>query len=159
MENFTLSDEITFFSETNFRNERKKFGIKRDDRRRHFYIIGKTGMGKTTLLENMAIQDIQRGYGVGIVDPHGEFAQKMLDFVPSERVNDVIYFNPADLDFPIAFNAIEKVDPQHRHLVASGLVGVFKKIWAETWGPRLEYVLETRILEFLRFPVQPYWAL
>jgi len=145
-------DDINFFAETNYRNQKVKFGIKPNDRRRHFYIIGKTGMGKTTLEENMAIQDIQSGKGVGIVDPHGEFAEKMLDYVPSHRVNDVIYFNPADLDYPIAFNVIEKVDPEHRHLVASGLVGVFKKLWAESWGPRLEYVLRNAILALLEYP-------
>ncbi len=144
--------DINLFAETNFRNQRRQFGIKINDRRKHLYVVGKTGMGKTTLLENMAIQDIQAGRGVGIVDPHGEFAQKMLDFVPSKRINDVIYFNPADLDYPIAFNAIEKVDSEHRHLVASGLVGVFKKIWAETWGPRLEYVLRNAILALLEYP-------
>ncbi|MBL7155254.1 MAG: type IV secretion system DNA-binding domain-containing protein [Candidatus Portnoybacteria bacterium] len=144
--------DINLFAETNFRNQRRQFGIKINDRRKHLYVVGKTGMGKTTLLENMAIQDIQAGRGVGIVDPHGEFAQKMLDFVPSQRINDVIYFNPADLDYPIAFNAIERVDPEHRHLVASGLVGVFKKIWAETWGPRLEYVLRNAILALLEYP-------
>lgn len=144
--------DINLFAETNFRNQRRQFGIKTLDRRKHLYVVGKTGMGKTTLLENMAIQDIQAGRGVGIVDPHGEFAQKMLDFVPSSRINDVIYFNPADLDYPIAFNAIEKVGPEHRHLVASGLVGVFKKLWAETWGPRLEYVLRNAILALLEYP-------
>lgn len=145
-------EDITLFAETNFRNQRRQFGVKADDRRKHLYIIGKTGMGKTTLLENMAIQDIQNGHGIAIVDPHGEFAQKMLDHVPSDRINDVIYFNPADLDYPIAFNVIEKVDSEHRHLVASGLVGVFKKIWAETWGPRLEYVLRNSILALLEYP-------
>ena len=146
------NEEITIFAETDFRNQKRRFGIKEDDRRRHVYVIGKTGTGKTTLLENMAIQDIQRGKGVGIVDPHGEFAEKMLDFVPPHRVNDVIYFNPADLDWPIAFNVMEKVDPEHRHLVASGLVGVFKKLWADTWGPRLEYVLRNAIMALLEYP-------
>ena len=145
-------EDITLFAETNFRNQRRQFGVKADDRRKHIYIIGKTGMGKTTLLENMTIQDIQSGRGVAIVDPHGEFAQKMLDYIPPDRINDVIYFNPADLDFPIAFNVIERVDPEYRHLVASGLVGVFKKIWAETWGPRLEYVLRNSILALLEYP-------
>lgn len=152
MSETTNDNNITLFGETDFRNQKRRFGIKEDDRRRHMYIIGKTGTGKTTLLENMAIQDIQNGHGIAIVDPHGEFAEKMLDFVPSSRINDVIYFNPADLDFPIAFNAIEKVDAEHRHLVASGLVGVFKKIWAETWGPRLEYVLRNAILALLEYP-------
>lgn len=147
-----MNNDTTIFAETNFRNQRVKFGIKAEDRRKHVYIIGKTGMGKTTLLENMAIQDIQKGRGVGIVDPHGEFAEKMLDFVPSQRINDVVYFNPADLEYPIAFNAIEKVDLEHRHLVASGLIGVFNKIWIDSWGPRLEYVLRNAILALLEYP-------
>ena len=144
--------EITFFAETTFRNERKRFGLKTDDRRRHVYIVGKTGMGKTVMLENMVIQDIQRGYGVGVVDPHGEFAEKILDFIPANRVNDVIYFNPADLDYPIAFNIMEKVDPEHRHLVAAGLLGVFKKIWPDVWSARMEYILNNCISALLEFP-------
>ncbi|MBI2639273.1 MAG: DUF87 domain-containing protein, partial [Candidatus Sungbacteria bacterium] len=102
-----MSEDITFFGETNFRDARRRFGIKPADRRKHMYIIGKTGMGKTTLLENMAIQDIQNGKGLGIIDPHGEFAERMLDFVPPERIEDVIYFNPSDLEYPVAFNSME----------------------------------------------------
>lgn len=146
------SDSITFFGETNFRNQSQQFGIKIDDRRRHMYVIGKTGMGKTTLLENMAASDILNGHGLAIVDPHGEFAEKMLEFVPKNRINDVIYFNPGDLDYPIALNVIEQVDPEYRHLVASGLIGVFKKIWADSWGPRLEYLLRNAILALLEYP-------
>lgn len=145
-------NDITTFAETNFRNKRTKFGIKTDDRRRHFYMVGKTGMGKTVMLENMAIQDIQKGNGVAIVDPHGEFAERMLDFVPKDRVNDVIYFNPADLDYPIAFNAIEQVAPEYRHLIASGLMGVFKKIWPDVWSARMEYILHNSVLALLEYP-------
>jgi len=144
--------EINFFAETTFRNIRKKFGIKLDDRRRHMYVIGKTGMGKSVLLENMAIQDIQAGRGIGFVDPHGEAAERLLDFVPSKRINDVVYFNPADIDYPIAFNAMEKVDMEHRHLVASGLMGVFKKIWPDVWSARMEYILNNTILALLEYP-------
>ena len=96
-----MEENIVIFGETDFRDQKRRFGIKKSDRRRHIYVIGKTGTGKTTLLENMAIKDIRTGRGVGIVDPHGEFAEKMIDFVPSHRINDVIYFNPADLDFQI----------------------------------------------------------
>ena len=113
-------DEIVPFAETNFRNRQQRFGIKTDDRRRHMYVIGKTGMGKTTLLENMVIDDIRAGRGVAVVDPHGEFAEKMLNFVPKERVEDVIYFNPSDLNHPIAFNAVEAVAPPP-YLYASDL--------------------------------------
>jgi len=139
------------FAETNFRNQRVRFGIKEDDRRRHMYLVGKTGMGKTTMLENMMISDIQSGNGVCVIDPHGEFADRMLDFVPSSRVNDVVYFNPADTEYPIAFNVLESVNPEHRHLVASGLISVYKKIWADSWGPRLEYLLRNAILALLDY--------
>jgi len=143
---------INFFAETTFRNQRKKFGIKLDDRRRHVYLIGKTGMGKTEALKNMIIQDIQEGRGVGFVDPHGEAAEDILDFVPKERIKDVVYFNPADLDFPISFNVMEKVDAEHRSLVASGLMGVFKKIWPDVWSARMEYILHNSILALLEYP-------
>ncbi|HEX9664677.1 MAG TPA: type IV secretion system DNA-binding domain-containing protein, partial [Patescibacteria group bacterium] len=145
-------EKITFLAQTNFRNVRRKFGIKPDDRRRHLYLIGKTGMGKSTTLENMIIQDIQAGHGLAVVDPHGDLAEKIVDFIPSDRINDTIYFNPADMDYPIAFNVLEKVDSHYRHLVASGLIGVFKKIWADSWGPRLEYVLRNAILALLDYP-------
>ena len=145
----TKNNDINFFGLTTFRNEGKKFGIKTDDRRRHMYLVGKTGMGKTALMQNMAIQDIQAGKGIGFVDPHGEAAEELLDFVPSHRVNDVIYFNPADIDFPIGFNVMERVAAEHRHLIASGLMGVFKKIWPDVWSARMEYILNNCILALL----------
>ena len=144
--------DICLLAETNFRNQRRRFGIKRDDRRRHTYLLGKTGMGKSTVMENMIIQDIRNGEGVAVVDPHGDLAEKILDFIPSERTNDVIYFNPSDTEYPIAFNVMEAVSPEHKHLVASGMVGVFKKLWADSWGPRLEYVLRNAILALLDYP-------
>jgi len=145
-------DDITFFAETTFRGENKKFGIKTDDRRRHMYIIGKTGMGKTTLLENMVISDILAGRGVGVVDPHGEFAEKILDFIPENRIDDVIYFTPADINYPTPFNPLEKVDLEHRHLIASGMMGVFKKIWPDVWSARMEYILNNSLLALLEYP-------
>ena len=145
-------NDITFIGFTTFRNQKKKFGIKLDDRRRHIYIIGKTGMGKTALMENMAIQDIQAGRGLAFIDPHGEAAERLLDFVPSRRINDVIYFNPADVEYPIAFNVMEKVGPEHRHLVAGGLMSVFKKIWPDVWSARMEYILNNTILALLEYP-------
>ena len=132
-----MSEDITYFAKTNYRGQERVFGVKKDDRLRHMYILGKTGMGKTTVMENMAASDIRNGKGVAIVDPHGEFAEKMLRVVPKSRTNDVVYFNPADLNHPIAFNILEKVAPEYKHLVSDGLVGVFKKIWAVSWGPRL----------------------
>lgn len=144
--------DIAPFAETSFRNQFKKFGIRTDDRRRHMYVVGKTGMGKSVMLENMITSDIKAGHGVAVVDPHGDLVHKVVDLIPSSRINDVIYFNPADLDYPIAFNVLESVDPRYRHLVASGLVGVFKKIWADSWGPRLEYILRNAILTLLESP-------
>ena len=145
-------DFVTPIGQTNFRQVRKRFGIKIDDRRRHMYLIGKTGMGKSTMLENMIVNDIRAGHGVAVVDPHGDLVEKILDFIPSNRVNDVIYFNPGDQEFPVAFNILETVQHSQRHLVASGMVGVFKKIWADSWGPRLEYVLRNAIMALLDYP-------
>jgi CxxC-x17-CxxC domain-containing protein len=147
-----MPEDINFFAETTFRNLRKRFGIKPDDRRRHVYVVGKTGMGKTAILENMAVQDIQKGHGIGFVDPHGEAAEELLDFVSSDRINDVVYFNPADINYPISFNIMEKVSPSFRHLVAGGLMGVFKKIWPDVWSARMEYILNNCILALLEYP-------
>ncbi len=145
-------EQITFFAKTNFRNREVPFGIKTDDRRRHMYIIGKTGMGKTTLMENMAIQDIRNGHGVCFIDAHGDSVTKILDFVPPERVNDIIYFNPADQEYPIAFNVMEAMAPQFKHLVADGLMGVFTKIWANMWSSRMEYILSNTVRALLDSP-------
>lgn len=116
------------------------------------YIIGQTGTGKTTLLMNMLISDIRAGHGIGFIDPHGDLAESLLNYIPEERIKDVIYFNPADMDYPIAFNAIEKVDSETRHLVASGLMGVFKKIWPDVWSARMEYILNNTVLALLEIP-------
>lgn len=152
MENQNHEDIITVFAKTNFRNREVPFGIKTDDRRRHMYLIGKTGMGKTTLMENMVIQDIRNGHGVAFLDPHGDSVQRILDSIPANRVNDVIYFNPADLEYPVAFNILEAVDTKYKHLVASGLMGVFTKIWANLWSARMEYILNNTILALLDSP-------
>lgn len=148
----TEDQYINLFGKTNFRNVQSKFGIKLDDRRRHVYIIGKTGMGKTNLLVNMAAQDIQNGFGLAFIDPHGEAAEELLDYVPKERVKDVIYFNPSDINWPIGFNIMEIKDPNARHLIASGLMGVFKKIWPDVWSARMEYILHNCILALLEYP-------
>lgn len=116
------------------------------------YVVGKTGTGKTTLIENMAISDIKSGNGLALIDPHGDVAEDILDFVPKRRIKDIIYFNPADLEYPIAFNPLEKVPSDFHHLVASGLISTFKKIWAEFWGPRLEHILRHSILTLLEYP-------
>ncbi|OGL88449.1 hypothetical protein A3H75_01065 [Candidatus Uhrbacteria bacterium RIFCSPLOWO2_02_FULL_51_9] len=144
--------DLTIFAQTNFRNENRKFGIKLDDRRRHMYLIGKTGMGKTTMLEHMVLSDIYAGHGLAYIDPHGDTVEKILDFVPPSRVNDVVYFNPADLEYPIGFNILETINPDHKHLVVGGLMGVFKKIWVDQWSARMEYLLNNAILALMDFP-------
>jgi len=145
--------ELIFLGETNFRGDRIRFGIKKDDRRRHMYVVGSTGMGKSEFLKSMAIQDIEAGHGVAFIDPHGDPSTELLDYIPEERVKDVVYFNPDDLEYPIAFNVMEGIGFDYRHLVASGLVGVFKKIWgAEAWSGRMEYILNNTILALLEYP-------
>lgn len=145
-------EQITYFAETDARNKRIRFGIKAKDRTRHVYVIGKTGMGKSTLLENMAIQDIANGNGIAFVDPHGSSADKLLEYVPEHRIKDVIYFAPFDLDHPISFNVMEDVGADKRHLVASGLMSAFKKIWVDAWSARMEYILNNTILALLEYP-------
>mgnify|MGYP002623179238 CR=1 FL=1 len=124
-------ENICLFAQTNFRNQMRRFGIKTDDRRRHMYVIGKTGMGKTTMMENMVLHDIYNGHGVGIVDPHGDFAEKIIDYIPPERINDVVYLNPADTEFPIGFNILEIKSEEQKHLITGGLMATFKKIWPD----------------------------
>jgi len=137
---------------TNWRNEKQTFYIKDADRFGHIYVIGKTGVGKSTLLLNMAISDIQHGKGLCIIDPHGDISEAILHHLPEERIEDVIYFNPKDLAYPIAFNPLNGVHPNFHHLVASGLVSTFRKIWADSWGPRLEYILRIVLLTLLEYP-------
>ncbi len=150
--NHDHENEITLFAETNFRNQKRRFGIKTDDRRRHMYIVGKTGMGKTTLMENLILADIYAGHGCCYVDPHGDTAEKMSDFIPSNRINDVVYFNPADIEYPMGFNIFETDNDEQKPLIASGLMGVFKKIWPDVWSPRMEYILMNCVLALLDFP-------
>lgn len=145
-------NRITFIGETDFRSKKVKFGIKAKDRTRHMYVIGKTGTGKTTLLQNMAVQDIQNGEGFAFVDPHGTVADALLDFIPEHRVNDVVYFAPFDLANPVSFNVMEDIGPDKRHLVAAGLMSAFKKIWVDAWSGRMEYILNNTILALLEFP-------
>ncbi len=146
-------DDLTILGTTNFRGHQEQFGIKRDDRRRHVYIIGKTGMGKSVLLQNMVFSDIQAGKGVAIVDPHGDLAEAVIDFVPSSRINDVVILDPSDVSHPFAFNMLEYTeDPNQRNLMASGLLGVFKKMYAESWGPRLEHILRNCLLALAEYP-------
>jgi hypothetical protein len=145
-------NRVTYFAETDARNKRVKFGIKSKDRTRHVYVIGKTGMGKSCLLENMAVQDIQNGEGLAFIDPHGKTAELLLEYVPKERIRDVIYIAPFDTDHPISFNVLESIDPAKRHLVVSGLMSTFKKIWEDAWSARMEYILTNTLLALLEAP-------
>ena len=152
--NLSTPDEnrITYFALTDSRNKRTPFGIKREDRSRHMYVIGKTGMGKSTLLENLAAQDIQNGEGVCFIDPHGGSAEKLLEYVPEERVKDVLYFAPFDMQYPISFNVLETVDADKRHFVVAGLMSTFEKIWVDAWSARMAYILQNTLAALLEFP-------
>jgi hypothetical protein len=143
---------ITYFAATHTRGKREIFGIRGDDRGKHIYVIGKTGMGKSTMLENMAIQDIQNGEGIAFIDPHGATAEKLLNFVPHNRIKDVVYFAPFDTDNPIGFNIMEDVGFDKRHLVVSGLMGALKRIWVDAWSARMEYILQNTLLALLEYP-------
>jgi hypothetical protein len=145
-------ERVTYFAATDSRGKHIPFGIKAKDRNKHMYVIGKTGMGKSTLLENMAIQDIRNGEGLAFLDPHGGSADKLLDYIPKERVKDVVYFAPFDMEYPIAFNVMEDVGYDKRHLVVSGLMATFKKIWVDAWSARMEYILTNTLLALLEYP-------
>ncbi len=149
-----MNDEerVTYFGETDARNKRLRFGIKKKDRSRHMYVIGKTGMGKSTLLENLAVQDIMNGEGLAFIDPHGKSADLLLEYIPEHRIKDVVYFAPFDLDYPISFNVLEDVGADRRHLVANGLMSAFKKIWVDAWSARMEYILTNILLALLEYP-------
>lgn len=147
-----LDEKVTYFAETDFRNKKTKFGIKNKDRSRHMYVIGMTGMGKSTMLENLAIQDIQSGEGVAFIDPHGGTAEKLLSYVPEHRIKDVVYFAPFDAEYPLSFNVLDDVDANRRHLVVGGLMSAFKKIWVDAWSARMEYILQNILHALLEYP-------
>ncbi|KUK77415.1 MAG: hypothetical protein XD93_0340 [candidate division WS6 bacterium 34_10] len=140
---------VSVFAETDYREHKVNFGIKPEDRRRHFYLLGKTGVGKSTVFKNMFIADILRGEGACFVDPHGEAVEELLDFIPPERIDDVVYFDPTDVDNPVGFNMLELRDKSQRDLIADGVVEVFKKQFGDSWGPRLQYILTNAIATLL----------
>lgn len=139
-------EELTILGEALFRGHRQKFGIRRDDRRRHIYVIGKTGMGKSTLLQNMVFSDIHSGKGIAVIDPHGDLVESILTYIPKERTNDVIWFDPADKDYPMAFNMLDTKNEDQRALAVSGMMSVFKKLWPEAFSGRMEYILRNSLL-------------
>ena len=150
-------ESFTPFAKTNFRNSEEVFGILDPDRRQHFYVVGKTGSGKSTLLRNLVLGDIQHGRGVGLIDPHGDLAEELLAYVPRERLdgrgtNDIVYFDPGDRDYPIGFNVLDCPNAEARPFVASAVVSAFKNLWADSWGPRTEYLLSHSLLALLECP-------
>ncbi len=144
--------DLALLGRAKFRSHREVFGIRPDDRRRHLAIIGKTGMGKTTLLQKLIASDIQAGRGCALVDPHGDLADSVLDAIPSHRTNDVVLFDAGDRDYPLSFNLLACPDPHQRPLVASGIVSAFKKLYGDSWGPRLEHILRNGLLALLELP-------
>jgi hypothetical protein len=144
--------DITPIAVTNWRSKHAHFGIKDADRQGHIYVIGKTGTGKSSLLGRMIVSDLERGNGVAFIDPHGDLAEMLLHHVPLGRIHDVVYLNAGDLDYPVPFNPLEHVDQTQHHLVVSELISIFKKIWAEFWGPRLEHILRYSLFTLLEYP-------
>ena len=142
-------EKITYFAQTNSRGKTAAFGIKRKDRVRHMYIIGKTGMGKSTLLFRLISSDIVAGRGVCVIDPHGDLIECILKFVPKHRTNDVILFDPADKDHPISFNLLSCANPDQYPLVASGMMSVFTKLWPDVWSGRMEHILRNTLLALI----------
>lgn len=144
--------EITIFANTNFRNQPVTFGIKRADRRAHLYILGKTGTGKSTLLESLMLDDMQKGFGFALLDPHGDLVKKIKDKIPENRLADVVDFDMPNANQPYGFNPLANVLVEKRPLAASGLIQVFKHLWSDSWGPRLEYILRNCLLSLLDYP-------
>lgn len=143
-------NDINVFGETVYKNRSVKYGLLRGDRRRHVYVIGKTGTGKSTLLSNMAINDLKHNEGMCVIDPHGDLVETLLNYIPKHRINDVIYFDPADQDRTVQINLFEGENVAHRELIASGIISVFKKLYEYSWGPRLEYILRNALLTLLK---------
>ncbi len=141
--------DINFFAATEFKNQETIFGIKTVDRRKHNYILGKTGAGKSTLIANMAIDDIRKDRGIGIIDPHGDLCETIMEYIPKRRINDVVYLEPFDLTHTFSLNVLEVHNKEQKDLVASGIVAIFKKIYVDSWGPRLEYILRNIIITLL----------
>ncbi len=137
--------EVTIFGETDYRDIKFEFGIKRKDRQRHFYLLGKTGTGKSTLFKNMFISDVLAGEGCCFVDPHGDTVDELLSYIPPNRIDDVVYFNPTDVENPVGFNLLELKDKSQRDFIADGVVEVFKKQFGDSWGPRLQYILTNTV--------------
>lgn len=145
-------EDVSLFGITNFHNQNFKFGIKRSDRRRHLYMVGKSGTGKSKMLELLIGADIRAGHGVGVLDPHGDLVDQVLKYVPKERINDIVYFNPADFEHPVAFNPLEQVPPELRVRVTIGFIDIFKKLFGNNWTNRLEHVLRYTTLALLDSP-------
>lgn len=148
----SLQSDIAIFAKTNFRNEQVPFGIKRSDRRGHLYLLGKTGTGKSTLMEALMVDDMRKGRGFALVDPHGDLVKKIKARVPEDRIGDVIDFDITNPSQPYGFNPLANVPEGKRALAASGLLQVFKHLWTDSWGPRLEYILRNCLLSLLQYP-------
>lgn len=150
--NSAVDENISAFGMTNFRGINHQFGMLRSDRSRHVYIIGQTGAGKTGTLALLALSDIFHNHGYAIIDPHGDFAVDNMRFIPGSRMQDVVYFNPADTAFPLGFNPLEVTNPNQKSNISSEVIGVLKRMFGESWGPRLEYILRYTILALLDRP-------
>jgi len=144
--------EINFFARAEFKNRIATFGVKKRDRRRHVYIIGKSGTGKSTLIANMAINDLRNKEGLAVIDPHGDLTEILLDYIPSFRINEACYLDPSDTEHPFHLNPLEIKNPAHKELIASSIVAIFYKLYYYSWGPRMEYIFRNTLLTLLETP-------
>lgn len=145
-------NDVNFFAKTHYKNTEAVFGIHDKDRGRHIWVVGKTGTGKSTLIANMVIDDIKKGRGVGVIDPHGDLVDTVLEYIPANRINDVILFNPADREYPVVINPLEVKNKEEGELVVSGLMSVFTKIWANVWSARMEYMMRNSLMTLTEVP-------
>ena len=143
---------VNFFARTIYKNSDTIFGTKDGDRRQHIWTVGKTGTGKSTMIANMAIDDLKKGRGLAVIDPHGDLCEILLDYIPKSRINDTIYFNPADHEYPITINPLEVQNREEAELVVSGLMAIFTKVWAGVWSARMEYILRNSFLTLAEIP-------
>ena len=147
-----INPEVVYFATTNYRQQKKVFGIQRKDRRQHMYILGKSGMGKSTLISNMVFQDMRNGDGLAVIDPHGDLVEHILTLVPRSRLRDIVYFDPSEDNWHIGFNILESKNERQRSLMTSSIMGIFTKIWSNVWSARMEYILTNSILALSETP-------
>jgi len=146
------NEEMTLLGTTDYRAESIEFGIKKEDKLRHVYVVGKTGTGKSTLISNMIKHDMQSNHGLALLDPHGDLVDTVIEHIPNHRINDVVLFDVADTSYPIGFNLLQYETEEEKNRIVSGVVSTFYKLYAHSRWPRLEYILRNVLLSIVEYP-------